>query len=139
MRVKDMMTPTVVFVGEDATVAQAAAEMKTHDVGCLPILADDMVLGVVSDRDIVIRAAAAGLEPCFTKVHKAMTTGACCCRPDDDVEAAARVMGRKKVRRLLVVDQDDRLVGIVSLGDLAARVPDSRLAGTVLAEVCSAS
>ncbi|NLX06591.1 MAG: CBS domain-containing protein, partial [Phycisphaerae bacterium] len=89
----------------------------------------------ITDRDITIRVTAEGLDPTTTSVSEAMTEGVVHCREDESIERAAELMEERQIRRLVVVDEDNRPVGIVSLGDLAVRVHDDRLTGEVTERV----
>jgi CBS domain-containing protein len=138
LTVKDLMTRSVQTIDDGATVAQAAARMREEDVGWLPVLSDGRAVGVISDRDIVVRAVAGCRDPATTEVQEMASEEAVTCAPSDSVGQAAELMKNRCVRRLLVVDGDDRPVGVLSIGDLAVHVPDSGLAGEVLREVCEA-
>jgi len=106
--------------------------MKALDVGMLPVCENDRLSGTITDRDIVIRVIAAGLNPGTVTVREAMTREMIYCFDDEDVAEAAHLMEHKQVRRLPVMNRDKRLVGIVSLGDLAVRTHRERLVGEVL-------
>jgi CBS domain-containing protein len=109
--------------------------MKELDVGPLPVCDHDRIVGMVTDRDITVRAVAEGRDPKSTQVREVMTRDVITCYEDEDVEAAARQMQSRQVRRILVLDHDQRLVGIVSLGDLAAETGDRQRVGAVLQDV----
>ncbi len=132
MKVKTVMTTEVAWVDSQATVADAARRMRDEDVGFLPVLVDSEVLGVLSDRDLLCRVVAEGLDPAETKVRDVASTDPITCQPDDGVEDAARLMEQKHVRRLVVLDADHHMAGIVSLADLAERAHRPQLAGDVL-------
>jgi CBS domain-containing protein len=129
------MTPGVECIGPDDTLQEAARRMRQLDVGPLPICDNDRVAGMLTDRDITIRAVAEGLDPKTTKVRDVMTRDVITCFEDDDIEEAERLMQEKQVRRILVLNRDKRLVGIVSLGDLAAETGDPARTGRVLQDV----
>ncbi len=135
MKVKDVMTRGVECVAPDATLQDAARKMKDLDVGPLPVCDNDRLAGVVTDRDIAVRAVADGRDPKTTRVRDVMSSGVTWCFEDDDVKDAARLMREKQLRRLVVLDRDKRLAGIVSLGDLAVETGDRRLAGKTLEKV----
>jgi CBS domain-containing protein len=135
MKLKDIMSRDVKVVEPEATLAQAATAMQQLNVGILPVCAGDTLLGVVTDRDITLRAVALGREPAQTTVQQVMTQELVYCFDDQDVGAAARLMEDKQLRRLIVVNRDKRLVGIVSLGDLAIETANERLAGQVLERI----
>jgi CBS domain-containing protein len=134
MKLKDVMTPNVECVGPDATIREAARKMRDLDVGPLPICDNDRLAGMVTDRDLAVRAVAEGRDPNATCVRDVMTPEVVYCFEDQDVREAARVMEEKQLRRLLVLNRDKRLVGIVSLGDLAVDT-SKRQAGEVLQAV----
>jgi CBS domain-containing protein len=135
MRVRDIMTPDVECVCPDDTLQEAAIKMQDLDIGPLPVCDRDHIAGMLTDRDITVRAIAKGLDPRSTQVRDVMTRDVIHCYEDEDAEAAARLMQERQVRRVLVIDHDERLVGIVSLGDLAAETGDPRRIGEVLQDV----
>jgi len=132
MQVREIMSVGVEFVNPEATLQDAAERMRMHDLGFLPVCDKERVLGVITDRDITIRATAEGRDGEVTTVREAMTDGAIFCFEEDDVRDAAQLMRERQVRRLLVLDHNQRLVGIVSLGDLAIATKDEELAGQTL-------
>src|SRR5438105_11139319 len=136
MKVKEIMDPRVAVVHADNTVQEAAQKMKDLDVGPLPVCQDDRLVGIITDRDITVRSVAEGYDPWTTQVREVMSRGEIySCYEDEDVEDAARVMRDKQVRRLPVLNRQQRLVGIVSLGDVAIGTGDVRRAGETLRDV----
>jgi CBS domain-containing protein len=135
MQVFEAMTPDVISVTADTTLMDAARIMKNLDIGPLPVCLGNRLLGMVTDRDITVRATAEGLDPCQTPVRDVMTPEAVCCHESDDVRAAAQMMQAAQLRRLLVVDEDGLLVGIVSLADIVLHTGDEWLAGKTLEKV----
>jgi CBS domain-containing protein len=135
MQVFEAMTPDVVRVTPDVTLMEAARTMRNLDIGPLPVCEGDHLLGMVTDRDITVRATAEGRDPQQTPVGDVMTTEVVCCHEADDIRAAAKLMQETQLRRLLVVNDDGRLVGIVSLGDLVLQTGDEKLAGKTLEKV----
>ncbi|HEY8244990.1 MAG: CBS domain-containing protein [Vicinamibacteria bacterium] len=125
MKIREIMTRNVRMVSPDDSLRTAAQLMENENFGALPISENDRLVGMLSDRDIVIRAVARGLGSDQTKVREVMTTDVKCVFDDESVEEVARNMSALQVRRLPVVDRDRRLVGIVSLGDLALAEPKS--------------
>jgi CBS domain-containing protein len=119
MKIKDAMTSKVAIARPDQTIADAARMMAECDAGALPVGEDDRLVGMITDRDIAIRAVARDLAP-DTPVRDVMSKEVLYCFLDEDVEHVAGNMGEQQVRRLPVLDREKRLVGIVSLGDLAA-------------------
>jgi CBS domain-containing protein len=118
MQVSEAMTPNVRIVGPDDAIGAAAATMAKIDAGALPVGENDRLVGVITDRDIAIRAVAAGKGP-DTKVRDVMSKEVLYCFEDDEIDNAARNMAANKLRRLPVLDRNKRLVGILSLGDVA--------------------
>ena len=119
MKVKDVMTKLVEFVLPETTVQEAAGKMKAMNVGPMPVCVGAKVVGILTDRDIVVRVVAEGRDPRTTRVQDVMTNDVVCCSEDDDVKEAARLMKDHQIRRVIVLDQHQRLAGIVSLGDIA--------------------
>lgn len=115
----DVMTPNPHAVTPTATVREAAQSMREHDVGVLPVVADGDVRGVVTDRDIVCRVVASGDDVAATPVERAMTPERVTCREKTSIEEAAELMKKNQIRRLMVLDDAGKCVGIASLGDLA--------------------
>lgn len=139
MNLRDVMTRDVESVTADATIEEAAKKMKTLDVGPLPVVENDAVIGMVTDRDITVRVTAEGKDPKTTKVREAMTAEVVHLFEDASVEEAARLMSEKQIRRLLVLTREKKLAGIVALGDLATKEESEDLAGEVLEDVSQPS
>jgi CBS domain-containing protein len=135
MKIKDIMTSNVECLWPDDTLQEAALTMKARDIGLLPVCIRDRVAGMLTDRDITIRAVADGCDPKATRVRDVMTHDVVCCFEEDDIEKAARLMQERQVRRILVFNRNKLLVGIVSLGDLAAEIGDSKRVGEILQDV----
>jgi len=132
MKVSEVMTHHVVCTRPDATLQEAAERMKSLDVGSMPVCDNDRLVGILTDRDITIRATAQGQNPSGALVRDVMTPETIHCFDDQDVAEAAHLMRENQIRRLLVLNQDKRLVGIVSLGDLAVETGDDEMAGRTL-------
>ena len=132
MRVSEVMTRGVECIGPDATLQEAAAKMKSLDVGSLPVCDNDRLVGMVTDRDITVRATAEGESPTDVRVRNVMTPEVIYCFEDALVAEVASLMQEKQVRRIVVLNHDKRLVGIVSLGDLAVETGDEQMAGKAL-------
>jgi CBS domain-containing protein len=130
-RVADVMEREVKLANPDDNVQQAARMMREADVGVLPVGEGDRLIGMVSDRDIAMRVAAEGRDPARTKVRDVMSPDVRYVYEDEDLEHVAENMAEQQVRRLPVMNRDKRLIGIVSLGDIA-RGTRSHLAGTAL-------
>lgn len=136
MTVQEAMTRGVHAIDSQASLQEAAAQMREHGIGWLPVRRDGKVAGVISDRDIVVRGLAERLDPAKALVGDVLSEGPVACHANDGVDQAARLMRGNKVRRLLVLDEAGNLLGVLSVGDLAARAPDRGLAGGVVARVC---
>ena len=118
MKVSEVMTSDVQTVTADQTAREAASFMLRAEAGSIPVVEGDEVIGIITDRDIAVRGVAEGRSP-DTPVRDLMSDGIICAHEDDDVTDVARRMSEEQIRRLPVLDHDKRLVGIVSLGDLA--------------------
>jgi CBS domain-containing protein len=119
MKVKDAMHKGVEWVGPDTPVTEVAKLMRKHDVGALPIGENDVLVGMVTDRDIVCKGVAEdGFDAESTMARDVMTPGIHCCREDDDLAKAVKHMEALKIRRLPVINKNKRMVGILSLGDI---------------------
>ena len=132
MKVSDVMTREVETVHPDATLREAAEKMKALDIGPLPVSDGRQLVGMVTDRDITVRATAEGRDPNTTPVREVMTDTIVSCFVDDDVREAARIMEKEQIRRLVVFDRGKNLVGVVSLGDLAVSGASKRVTGRAL-------
>lgn len=139
MKVKEVMTKVVEFVRPETTVQEAAGKMKDLNVGPIPVCEGDKVRGILTDRDIVIRAVAEGRDVRTTRVQDVMTKDVVCCGEDDDVKEVARLMKDHQIRRIVVVNGNKGLAGIVSLGDLAVDTHDDKMSGDVLEKVSADS
>lgn len=135
MQLKDVMTRDVEIVETDMTLQDAASRMDELDVGVLPVREGDQLVGMLTDRDITVRAVAAGRDPKQTKVGEIMSPDLVYCYEDQDVKAAAQTMATHQIRRLPVLSRDQQLVGIVSLGDLAVDTGNDQLVGQALEEI----
>ena len=113
------MTRNVEVVSAGASLKDAAKKMKDLDVGLIPVCDGDRLKGVLTDRDITIRATADGRDPSKTKVSQVMSTDLAYCLEDQEVEEAVSVMEARQIRRLPIVNQNKRLIGIISLADIA--------------------
>jgi CBS domain-containing protein len=139
MRVKDIMTREVESISPKSTLQEAAAKMKARDIGPLPVCENDRLVGMITDRDITVRATAEGENPTTVQVRDVMTPDILYCFEDQDVADAARLMQENQVRRLVVLNRDKQLVGILSLGDVAVDSDDEELAGNTLEAVSEPS
>jgi CBS domain-containing protein len=130
MKVQELMTPNPTVVKPEDTVAQAATLMKQEDCGALPIVASGKLVGMITDRDIVIRAIAAGKDPRSTKISEVMTADPVTISSDSSDDEAEKLMAKSQVRRLPVVD-NGKLVGILVTAQLARRGNTAELGETI--------
>lgn len=120
MKVKDIMTKEVELIHPDNSLKEAAQKMRVRDIGFLPVSEGDRLVGVVTDRDIVLRSTAQGTNPNTSLSRDLITSPIVYCFDDQDVEEAAKLMEEHQIRRVAVLSRNDnRLVGVVSLGDIA--------------------
>lgn len=138
MNVSDVMTDDVYTASPDETVRSAAQTMAELDTGVLPVGEGDLLVGVLTDRDIAMRCVAEARDPATTLIREVMSHEVRYCFADDELEAAALKMSEWQVRRLPVLSEEKRLVGIVSLGDLA-RGAAPEISGAALTGVCDDS
>ncbi len=126
MRVQEIMSREIDVVSPETTLRDAAERMQSLDVGVLPVCDKDRLVGVITDRDITVRATADGLDPFATQVGEVMSReNLIVCLCDEDIEVATQKMRDHQIRRLPVLDRDHRLVGILTLGDLAVTLENS--------------
>jgi CBS domain-containing protein len=135
MELRDIMTRNVEVVNGNASLKEAATKMKNLDVGLIPVCDGDRLKGLLTDRDITIRATANGRDPSKTKVNEVMSTDIAYCLEDQAVDEAVILMEARQIRRLPILNQDKQLVGIVSLADIAVHVGDRDLTGETLEEI----
>lgn len=135
MQLKEIMTRNVECVAPDTTLAAAAKRMRDLDVGPLPVCDHDKLAGMVTDRDIIVRGVAEGCDVRTARVGDVMTAGVDFCYEDDDLDEAQRIMQERQIRRLLVLNRDKRLVGIVSLADLATKTPREQEVGETVSHI----
>jgi CBS domain-containing protein len=126
MDVRKVMSSEPRTVGGDATVVDAARLMRDEDVGLVPIVDGEKLAGTITDRDIAIRVVAEGKDPQSTKAMDVASRELVTIDPQQDLDEALRLMARHQVRRLPVVEEDGRLVGIVAQADVAKHAPDER-------------
>ncbi len=135
MKTREVMNAECRYCSPDDSVVTAALLMSREDVGAAPVAENDQLVGMVTDRDIVIRGIAEGRDINEVKVGEIMSGAVYYCYDDQEVEDVAANMGEMQVRRMPVVDRDKRLVGMVTLGDLARQTPGGNIAGEALAEI----
>jgi CBS domain-containing protein len=131
MKVREIMTTEVATAQPDSTLEEVASMMKAEDTGAIPVLDEDELVGIITDRDIVVRCIAEGRDATETNVEDILTEDLATIEPDADVEEAARLMSERQIRRLPVVE-DGMLVGVVSLGDIAIKEVDEEPASEAL-------
>ena len=135
MKVSEIMTQDVEIIQPDDTLRLAAQKMRDRDIGFLPVCDGESLMGVLSDRDIAIRALADGMDIKVMLGRDLMTTPAIYCFDDQDITEAAKVMGENQIRRLVILSREnERVVGVISLGDLV-RKGITDLSGQVLQRV----
>ena len=134
MQVSQIITRVVETIPPQATIREAAQRMRSGDMGALPVCDGQRLLGMVTDRDITVRAIADGRDPAKTTVSEAMTPDVVFCYEDDDITEAARIMQDNQIRRLPVVDREQHLVGILAQADLA-RAGLDQLTGEVVQQI----
>lgn len=134
MQIKDVMTPDVSFVTPDTPIREIACRMRDNDIGSTPVVEHNRLIGMVTDRDIVLRVVAGTVDLDSARARDAMSQGILYCFDDDSVESVLENMGNNQIRRLPVVNRQKRLVGFVSLGDLSL-AGRRRAAGEALQEI----
>lgn len=123
MKVKQMMHRGVEWVSPDTPVTTLAKKMLEHDIGAIPVGENDRLIGMVTDRDITVRGLANGKDISTLTARDVMTKGIFWCRDSEDAAEAARIMETKQVRRLPVIDENKRMIGMLSLGDISHAAP----------------
>ena len=134
MKVKDVMHKGAEWVEPDTSIPKLATTMKKEDIGAIPVGENDKLIGMVTDRDITVRAVANGGDMSKLTARDVMTNGIIFCRDDEDLDDALRIMEDKKIRRLPVINGDKRMVGMLSIGDIADAA-SHELSGEVVAAV----
>ena len=134
MQIQDVMTADVSYVGPDTPILEIARKMRDADIGSTPVVEDERLVGMVTDRDIVVRAIAEGGDIRIKTARDAMSPGIFYCFADETVETVLDNMGDRQIRRLPVVNREKRLVGVVSLGDLSL-TGKNKAAGEALLEI----
>jgi CBS domain-containing protein len=119
MKVKKAMHKGAVWISPDTSITEIAQKMREHDIGALPVGENDKLVGMVTDRDIVCRGLANGQDFSKLKARDVMTKGIAYCKDEQDLEEALELMEKNKIRRLPVIDEKKRMVGILSLGDIS--------------------
>jgi CBS domain-containing protein len=135
MNVSEIMTTDFEMIDGTSSLIEAAEKMKFLNVGFLPVREGTRLAGLLTDRDIVVRGLAEGLDPGFTQVKDIISSEVVYCYEDDSVADAARLMEDHQIRRLIVVNHDQTPVGILSIGDIAVKSGQEELAGEILERV----
>lgn len=134
MQVREIMTPSVESVPPETDLVMVARRMKDLNVGSIPVVEGDRLIGIITDRDIVVRVIAEGRDPQSEQVRNSLTPNPTTVSPDTDVQRASEIMAREQIRRLPVVE-GTRLVGFLAIGDLAADAGKDRLVGDALEKI----
>jgi len=134
VKVRDIMTTSVETIAPDTDLVAAARRMKELNVGSLPVVKEGRLIGIITDRDIVVRAVAEGRELLLERVETYLTPSPTTISPDADAQQASELMAREQIRRLPVVE-GDRLVGFLAIGDLAVDLNKDKLVGNVLEKI----
>jgi CBS domain-containing protein len=138
MKAVDLMTSNLDSIRTDDSIKKAASEMEKYNIGALPVQRDGKTVGIITDRDIVVRSTAKGFDPETTKVEKAFSSDIIACDAEDDVETVMDLMEKNQIRRVLVRNQEGRVAGIISLGDIAVSMR-KEAAGEVIQKVSEPS
>ena len=130
----ELMTPSPTCCNPQHTIVEVAEIMKREDVGLVPVVDDvaQKLIGVITDRDVVMNVVAAGRDPRGTAVSEVMTTDPCACQEKDSIETVMQQMAAHQVRRIPIVDNSGAIVGIVSQADIATRLANPRETGEVV-------
>ncbi|MCL5280626.1 MAG: CBS domain-containing protein [Planctomycetes bacterium] len=135
MNVSEIMTTDFEMIDSTYSLTEAAEKMKSLNVGFLPVREGTRLIGLLTDRDIVIRGLSEGLDPGSTQVKDILSSEVVYCYDDDSVEDAARLMEDNQIRRLVIVNHDQTPVGILSIGDIAVKSGQEELAGEILERI----
>jgi CBS domain-containing protein len=139
MKIQEIMSRNVQCIEPTTPIGKAAEKMRERDIGFLAICDNDRLVGTITDRDITVRSVAQGRDPRLAPVEEIMTPSVFYCYEDDDLEHVAKNMQEKEVRRMLILDRQKRLVGVVSVGDIARASGEKQLAGETLGEIAEAA
>jgi CBS domain-containing protein len=138
MKASEIMTTGVECIAPDTKVLEAAKKMKKMDVGFLPVCDNDRLIGTVTDRDIVLRVLAEGRPIRKTVARDVMTQNVFWCYEDDNVNNVARKMQEKEVRRMLILNKEKRLAGVISIGDIAKAQGEESMVGETVKHIAEA-
>lgn len=134
MKVSDVMHPGVHWVEPGTPIIEIARLMRDQDIGSLPVGENDRLVGMVTDRDIVCRGVAQGFDCSTMAARDVMSSGIIYCRDNEEIDDAVRIMEQHQIRRLPVINDDKRMVGILSLGDIS-HAASQQLSGEILQSV----
>ena len=135
MKAKDLMSSNPEIISPETTLKQAAEKMKDQNIGFLPVGENDRLIGAITDRDIVIRGVAEGKEPSKALVRDILTDEIRYCMQSDSLDKVADMMSKLQIRRLAVLNDNKRIVGIISLGDVATKSKNTEISGKIIEEV----
>jgi CBS domain-containing protein len=135
MLVKEIMSKNPDLIDPTTTLKTAALEMQKYDFGFIPVGENDRLVGVLTDRDIAVRAVASGKDPNTTRVRDVMSKDVFYCFEDDDISKAADTMSSKQIHRLLVLNDKKRFTGVISLGDIATHCKNDALSGHIVESI----
>ena len=137
MIARDLMTRNVECIAPDMPLEEAARRMKRLDVGFLPVCEQDRLIGTITDRDIVLRVVAEGKDVKQCRAREVLTPSVFWCFEDQSADEIAEYMSKQEIRRVLILDRNKRLAGVISIGDLAKR-GDESTAGETIREIAEA-
>lgn len=135
MKIAEVMTRDPAWINPDTTIEDAACMMRDLDTGFLPVGDGSRFQGILTDRDITIRAVAKGLDATTAAVEEVMSPSVIYCYEDQDIQRAADLMAENQVRRLIILNRAKKLTGVISLGDLCLKCGDHEMAGDVLDDI----
>ena len=139
MQIKDIKCEDVKVVSPETSVVEVARLMRENDCGSIPVAQNDKLIGMITDRDIVVRCIAESADPLTIKAEQCMSPGILYCYENDEVDAALQNMGEQAIKRLPVVDENKNLVGIVSFGDLSAACEHKENSGRAMEQIREAA
>ncbi len=134
-KLKEIMSKNVQCMAPDTDLREIADKMKELDAGSIPICENDRLVGMITDRDLVVKMIAGRLDPATAMAKDVMTSPIVYCFEEQDIGEAARIMEAKKIRRLIVLNKGKKLVGIISLGDISLRAGSESLIGEILEKI----
>lgn len=139
MQVEQIMNKDVKMIESKSYVDEAARKMKTFDIGFLPVHENGKVVGAITDRDIAIRCVAEDMDPRETRVSQTMTSHVFCCYQDQDIQQAAQLMEENQIHRLIVLDRQDQIAGVLSTRDFAIKAGNEHLTFEVFERICESA